>query len=520
MNSDLSIDRLIDTVMDDFSAAGFRVDRRLVHRYVSSLLTKRFVILTGLSGSGKTKLAQAFAAWLTPMSLGKGNLFQVGSELPADRVFYLVEAVDSLSVQLSNERGDGQRKKVTLPMELIEEWVDCIKENGYTRQSLARTIREKVALKTDYSTQLNSFETHLKAAAFAMVENEGLAEPNVGYEVVAVGADWSSNEQILGYADALHPTRYSRTQALDLVLRAREHPGIPYFLILDEMNLSHVERYFADVLSSLESNEPIYLYGGSEDDSELLRDGVPPTLSFPENLFVIGTVNVDETTYMFSPKVLDRANTIEFRVDELQLEAFLSNPSGIDLSKLRGKGLRFAKTFMKATQDSNATGSPEVQSRVNNELRLLFRVMAEHGYEFGYRTAFEFTRFVHQYQQLEPVDWSLDDAIDAQIYQKILPRLNGSRARLEPVLRSLAALCVAERNWITSHHQRLELSNREMILSQASAAASSTQYPIPEDSLTSTSTETSRPLYPLSEAKIQRMLRLLRQNGFTSFAEA
>jgi DNA replication protein DnaC len=61
--------QLIDSAMTDFTASGFQVDRALVHRFVASLLTKRFVILTGLSGSGKTKLAQALAAWMTSTSV-------------------------------------------------------------------------------------------------------------------------------------------------------------------------------------------------------------------------------------------------------------------------------------------------------------------------------------------------------------------------------------------------------------------------------------------------------------------
>jgi len=69
------------------------------------------------------------------------------------------------------------------------------------------------------------------------------------------------------------------------------------------MNLSHVERYFADLLSAIESGEDIPLYTGEERKAG--EQIVPRKMSLPTNLFVIGTVNVDETTYMFSPKVLD-----------------------------------------------------------------------------------------------------------------------------------------------------------------------------------------------------------------------
>src|SRR5690606_11509449 len=77
-----------------------------------------------------------------------------------------------------------------------------------------------------------------------------------------------------------------------------------YLLILDEMNLSHVERYFADFLSAIESGEAVPLHNSECE--------FPESIKIPGNLLVVGTVNVDETTYMFSPKVLDRANTIEF----------------------------------------------------------------------------------------------------------------------------------------------------------------------------------------------------------------
>ena len=92
------------------------------------------------------------------------------------------------------------------------------------------------------------------------------------------------------------------------------------------MNLSHVERYFADFLSAMESNEPVPLH-----NNDLIED-IPNQITIPENLFVIGTVNIDETTYMFSPKVLDRANTIEFNTfpakKYLTEEISISKPEG------------------------------------------------------------------------------------------------------------------------------------------------------------------------------------------------
>ena len=101
---------------------------------------------------------------------------------------------------------------------------------------------------------------------------------------------------------------------------------MPHFLILDEMNLSHVERYFADMLSAIESGEPLHLHSEAGTVGHpALPSGVPRELSLPPNLFIVGTVNVDETTYMFSPKVLDRANVLEFRVTEEEMVGFLAN---------------------------------------------------------------------------------------------------------------------------------------------------------------------------------------------------
>lgn len=333
---DSSLIKLCESALKD---AGLRFPDGLVARYVASLMAKRFVILAGLAGSGKTKLALAFAKWL--------------------------------------------------------------------------------------------------------------AESDEQVELVAVGADWTSNENVLGYRDAIDPSKYRRPAngALDIILKAAEDTQRPYFLILDEMNLSHVECYFADLLSAIESGEQLALHSGTED-----VDGVPPRVRLPRNLFIVGTVNVDETAYTFSPKVLDRANVIEFRTGVADIRAFLDNPGAVDLRKIEGVGHVFGPALISAidAQTALSTLPPEIAKGINCQEQLqlqlteLFELLAPLGAEFGFRTAMEILRFTYFHALIVGDEWRLEFAVDAQLLQKLLPKLHGSERRLRPVLERLRSYSTAK----------------------------------------------------------------------------
>jgi hypothetical protein len=264
------------------------------------------------------------------------------------------------------------------------------------------------------------------------------------YALVAVGADWTSNESLLGYADALQIGSYAAPSngVLDLLIRASSNQSKPYFLILDEMNLSHVERYFADFLSSIESSSSkLALHG--KDTLQAGTTAVPAQLALPENLFIIGTVNVDETTYMFSPKVLDRANVIEFRADKEQMTAFLDAPNAVNLDALKADGVAFADAFVSRSKAdaslenlNDADGNP-IGPRLKSDLLEVFETLASIGAEFGFRTAKEIARFVVIHQELSGDDWQYKDALDAQVLQKLMPKLHGSARKLGGVLNAL-----------------------------------------------------------------------------------
>jgi 5-methylcytosine-specific restriction protein B len=367
-------------LVKDLKTSNFAYKKTLIHRFIGSLLAKPFLILTGLSGSGKTKLAQAFTSWIC-------------------------------------ENGD-QRK------------------------------------------------------------------------IVPVGADWTNREPLLGYPNALEQEDYVLPESgvLQLILRAIKDPTRPYFLILDEMNLSHVERYFADFLSAIESKEEITLHSG---DEGALWNGIPPSIKIPGNLFIIGTVNIDETTYMFSPKVLDRANVIEFRVSQDELAAFLENPADVDLSKIEGKGAGMAEDFVRIANSDTSTYSQK--HVLSEELLKFFSELNSVGAEFGYRSAFEINRFASLAEQLAE-NWDFDQIMDAAIVQKLLPKLHGSRRKLEKVLFKLGDLC----------HPTADKSCEELFKKH--------------EHLTSEIIEKAK--YPISFEKIVRMHKGLVENGFTSFAEA
>lgn len=279
--------------------------------------------------------------------------------------------------------------------------------------------------------------------------------------IVPVGSDWTDNRNVLGFVNHLRDTGgdnplpiYQSTPVLDLLLRANEEANkeTPHFLILDEMNLSHVERYFSDFLSVMEQKNGELLLHNEASDLPRSADenpaSVPSKLPYPPNLFVIGTVNIDETTYMFSPKVLDRANVIEFKVNEEEMGTFLSAPHPYPevIKAPDGVAEAFLQQAKKARANELDPLTGNAHDEIQNHLLALFNLMQQGRFEFAYRTANEVTRYLRVCRDLatdntdwETKDWQAD--LDDQILQKILPKLHGSIGRVGPLLANLADYC-------------------------------------------------------------------------------
>ena len=308
--------------------------------------------------------------------------------------------------------------------------------------------------------------------------------------IVSVGADWTNREPLLGFPNALQPNQYVRPESrvLDLLIEASmpENANKPYFLILDEMNMSYVERYFADFLSAMESKEAIPLWNGCldpdrEDDDS---DDTPTSIKLPSNLFIIGTINVDETTYMFSPKVLDRANVIEFKISVDEMTSFLENMKDVNPDNIISKAANMAASFVEIASKNDL----EKDALAVETLKKFFGELKNVNAEFGYRSATEIFRFICQAKNNDDTAVKITDneILDAAIVQKLLPKLHGSRKKLDPVLKQLWRLCFdgAESDSQIAHENAKKAKFKE------------------------------------SADKIWRMYESAIANGFTSFAEA
>ncbi len=388
-----------EDIFDFFETKNFHFSKEIITRFFISLQTKPFVILSGISGAGKTKIAQIFADYIC-----------------------------------QNETAENKNKRITF---------------------------------------------------------------------IPVRPDWMDNKGLLGYYNLLD-AKYYLTPFLKCLINAKDEPDKSFFIILDEMNLSKVEMYFSDILSLMETRTKDNPDGESLELHNLqeLMDAsdnflVPDKLNIPPNVYFIGTVNVDETTYMFSPKVLDRANVIEF--NEVDMEEYSNNATKEEKFVLHNqqcieifndnKNAKFA-----SKEDYNKYLEIIKEHNKENPLLKIHNILKKYNMHFGYRVINEISRFIVLSKELIVDNFYLNETFDIQIIQKILPKFHGTRGKLEEVLKELFLFCY------DTNENNSNNSNIDVLLEKA--------FHYDKEAI-----------FPRSAQKIARMLKSLHLNGYASFIE-
>jgi len=498
-----------------FHERGFHFPNEIITDYCLSLMTKPFVILSGISGTGKTKIAQVFADYMCPPTEvvvnkvpenGAGEFYiKVGKAVYNSAVL----GISGSLVEYFDLPDKGQTKSITIDF-ADKSLVSSMRNYDFTdpkysqyialhiRKELLNWIRNNFAV-GDYikAAVLDEERTHFRFDMFTP-EKQTIEEQRVCF--IPVRPDWMDNRGLLGFYNLL-TDKYEATPLLKLLLRAASDPDRPYFVILDEMNLAKVEYYFSDFLSVMESRlvkdgkteqEAIQLHDREEiiefADSSGREYAIPAALRIPENVYFTGTVNVDETTYMFSPKVLDRANTIEF--NEVDLESY-------GMGQFPETGLQFSLEpgvsldghFGKVTQATRADYE-RLSDETKEYLEKAHSILSAEHLHFGYRVANEIGLYIQNAVELAGSE-SEQDALDFQLLQKVMPKFHGSRQKLEKPLLKLLAFCFDD-------------PGDDLEYSKAVA-----EY---EGRL-------KDGVFPRTAEKVLRMLKSLGQQGFVSFIE-
>jgi MoxR-like ATPase len=313
---------------------------------------------------------------------------------------------------------------------------------------------------------LRSYYVALKTKPFAILSGvsgtgktkmaELLAEGLMGhhpeqFRLIPVRPDWTDSTPLFGYQNVLSG-RYVGTPFLDLARTAGrpENRDRAYFVCLDEMNLARVEHYLADYLSAMESRShrvPLH-----EDTPELV---------LPANLFVTGTVNVDETTHAFSRKVLDRANTLDFDAAPLLMEALNTGGKGLfNLDdELNAPSAQRQALFLRArvghvgrARERLSQIDPTYPLRALEMLQSVNDRLYSQRLHFAYRVRDDVLMFLaNSFDAETGIGLLLRDpaenfalGLDLQIHQKVLPKLNGVAELLDPILADLLAWAEGE----------------------------------------------------------------------------
>lgn len=318
----------------------------------------------------------------------------------------------------------------------------------------------------------------------------GATSQNGRYKLVSVRPDWSDSSDLFGHVNL--NDKFVPGEIIDFVKQAELDSKNSYFLCLDEMNLARVEYYLSDILSIIETRE--YVDGKVVTDplinenyygADTVARGKYGVVRIPDNLYIVGTVNMDETTFPFSRKVLDRANTIEFSTVEL-LADFGS-------AREEAKSIYADNSFMKADYVFFNQCAPDQNfvEEICIELQDINKILEKASAHVGYRVRDEIVFYMLNNKNAGNL-LTRDRAFDNEIMQKILPRIQGSSASVKAMLCELFKHCAGD--YESYQTESDEVSSKMM------AAANK---------------DTCK--YKESAKKIAFMVRRFEEDGFTAY---
>ena len=329
---------------------------------------------------------------------------------------------------------------------------------GISGTGKSRIVR-KLAQATVTEELQKKYDKNFKSEDFSK-DRWDLHRP-ANFELIQVKPNWHNSMDVVGYLSNIPSPHYVFTPFIHFIVKAWQNTEVPFFLCLDEMNLAPVEEYFAEFLSAIESRDkqngqyvsdpiikPFNEFGDENIANSMIDDLFPnhkaskadekflklkdqlltKGLTLPPNLIVIGTVNMDETTFSFSRKVLDRAMSIE--MNEVNYDAFLSGETDEGLKQLVENREDINELLVdrpiQAKEVMTALGDDA--DAVLGYLKRINTLLEGTPFKLGYRAANEAMLYLNASNDFGNNDWR--EAMDQFTLMKILSRIEGDTNKL------------------------------------------------------------------------------------------
>ena len=337
---------------------------------------------------------------------------------------------------------------------------------GISGTGKSRIVR-KLAQATVTLELQQKYDKEYKSEDFA--EDRWSLHSPANFQLIQVKPNWHNSMDVVGYFSNIPNPHYVFTPFVEFIVRAWQNPNIPFFLCLDEMNLAPVEEYFAEFLSAIESRgfekdkegKMVYMtdpiikpfkefgkpiagdmmrcfndYLGEDINKEVEKLLLDRGLTLPANLMVIGTVNMDETTFSFSRKVLDRAMSIE--MNEVNYDSFLQDTTDDGLKEIvadfeagkYGEGVTLNSLLVNRPIEAKKIKDKlgEDAQTIIDYLKKINCLLEGTPFKLGYRAANEALIYL-----LASYDFGQSNrmaALDRFTMMKILSRVEGDEAKL------------------------------------------------------------------------------------------
>ena len=329
---------------------------------------------------------------------------------------------------------------------------------------ISGTGKSRIVRKLAQASVTESLQKEFDPQSISNGFNRWKLHKPANFELIQVKPNWHNSLEVVGYKSNIGGAHYEFTPFVEFVAKAWKHPEVPFFLCLDEMNLAPVEQYFAEFLSAIESRsiendeyetdpiiKPFREFGeevyktmlnhllGKVDasnaipgspEAKLIERFMNKGLTLPKNLLILGTVNMDETTFSFSRKVLDRAMSVV--MNEVEYDRFFLGETEKDVVELndREKSLLINRPIRGLDAEDNCA------EEVKNYLIPINDILDNTPFKLGYRAANEALLYVSAAQKFSS-DITITTALDEFTMMKILSRIEGDKRSIGDLLEKL-----------------------------------------------------------------------------------